>query len=74
MLNFTVDYGMLQAADINPAAPGVTTAGLTNPQLEANEQVTKEIVTGSHAFTRYSPLFFAVIILAVLYGIGYLQK
>lgn len=73
MLNFSVDYGMLQAADINRAAPGTTTSGLTNPQLEKNEQTTKEIITGNHAF-RYSPLFFIAVILAILFGVSFLQK
>lgn len=72
-LDFVVDYGMLQIRDLNPAAGGPTTSGLTNPQLEANEQATKEIITGNHAFT-YSPLLFVIVILVVLFGVSYLQK
>ena len=72
-LKFTVDYGMLQAADLNPEIPGSTTSDLTNPRLEDDEEVKQELMFGGLT-AKTSPLIFLAAAIAILFVIRYLQK
>ena len=73
MLKFTVDYGMLQVKDINPAAAGLNTKDLTNPGLEDEEEVKQEIITGQGK-TKTNPLRYVIAAAVVLFLISYFQK
>ncbi|MCL2817143.1 MAG: hypothetical protein FWD39_01990 [Clostridiales bacterium] len=71
------ENGLLQAADLNPALPGLTTQDLTNPnivmQQEAQARATKEIAAGAR-FKSLSPLVFIGGAAAVLFALAWLQK
>lgn len=72
-MKFAVEHGMLQARDINPAVTGLTTKDLTNPVVEAKENVNEELITGKAAQST-SPLNFVIAAALILFVINLLQE
>lgn len=72
-MHFVVEYGMLQARDLNPSIAGISTRDLTNPRLEEDEDVKQEIITGQ-ATKQTSPMKYILIAAVILFFISYFQK
>lgn len=70
---FRFNNGILQAADINPSAGGLTSGDLTKPAMEASDEVSSQLITGE-SVTSISPLVFIAVAVVVLFVIRYLQK
>lgn len=73
MLNYVMEYGTIQARDINPAVPGATTQDLTNPRVVDNLEASEQILTGQLG-QHLSPIYYLAIAIAVLLAVSYFQK
>lgn len=73
MINYIMDYGAMQAKDLNPAAPGLSTAALTNPTYEKNLEAQEAVATGEVGKT-FSPLRYILLAAVLIVVVGYLQK
>lgn len=73
MINYIMDYGAMQAKDLNPAAPGLSTAALTNPTYEKNLEAQEAVATGEVGKAA-SPLRYILLAAVLIAVIGYLQK
>lgn len=73
MINYIMDYGAMQARDLNPAAPGLSTAALTNPTYDKGLEAQEAVATGEVG-RAMSPMRYLLAIVVVLVVIGYMQK
>lgn len=73
MIRYVMENGLMQAKDINPAVPGMTTKDLTNPRTDDNLDAAQELLTGT-AGRKCNPVVYLIAAAVALTAISFLQN
>ncbi len=73
MIKYVMENGLMQAKDINPAVPGITTKDLTNPRVDDNLDAAQELLTGT-AGRKSSPILYLAVAAVALTAISFMQN